>query len=170
MQGFSYDFNLKNQLDILFPYPHYICIHINMNMYLYTYHSHLSPDEQQRAVQKRAAFMLGLGTFLVILISDPMVKIICIVGYFMCIYVSEDVDVYTYIAISKYTYLYARIWNFSDYYDLSPYGRTMHMYFLFTCILYSLICMYCVYMFCVYMYCVYMYCVYISLLFYSSST
>jgi hypothetical protein len=42
--------------------------------------SHLSPDEQQRAIKKRAAFMLGLGTLLVVLISDPMVSVLSEIG------------------------------------------------------------------------------------------
>lgn len=35
----------------------------------------LSPDEQQAAIKKKAFIMLGLGTFLVMLFSDPMVDV-----------------------------------------------------------------------------------------------
>lgn len=42
--------------------------------------SHLAPEEQQRRIKYRAAFMLGLGTLLVVLISDPMVSVLSEVG------------------------------------------------------------------------------------------
>lgn len=41
---------------------------------------HLSPDEQQRRVKMRAGWMLGLGTLLVLIISDPMVDVMSEVG------------------------------------------------------------------------------------------
>ena len=37
--------------------------------------THLSPDEQQAAIKKKAFIMLGMGTFLVMLFSDPMVDV-----------------------------------------------------------------------------------------------
>ena len=42
--------------------------------------SHLAPEEQQRRIKYRAAFMLGLGTLIVIIISDPMVSVLSEVG------------------------------------------------------------------------------------------
>ena len=42
--------------------------------------SHLAPEEQQTRIKHRAAFMLGLGTLLVVLISDPMVSVLSEVG------------------------------------------------------------------------------------------
>ena len=42
--------------------------------------SHLAPEEQQRRIKHRAAFMLGLGTLIVIIISDPMVSVLSEVG------------------------------------------------------------------------------------------
>ena len=36
---------------------------------------HLSPDEQQKRIKFRAAYMMGLGTLLVLLISDQMVQV-----------------------------------------------------------------------------------------------
>ena len=41
---------------------------------------HLAPEEQQKRIKYRAAFMLGLGTLIVILISDPMVSVLSEVG------------------------------------------------------------------------------------------
>jgi hypothetical protein len=35
---------------------------------------HLSPERQQRAIKLRALWMLSLGTFVVLLFSDPMVR------------------------------------------------------------------------------------------------
>jgi len=40
----------------------------------------LSPAEQQSAVSFRAAWMLGLGTALVVLFSDPMVDVLSELG------------------------------------------------------------------------------------------
>jgi len=37
--------------------------------------ANLSPDEQQRAIKKKAFFMLAVGTSLVLLFSDPMVDV-----------------------------------------------------------------------------------------------
>lgn len=37
--------------------------------------THLTPDEQQAAIKRKAFFMLALGTFLVMLFSDPMVDV-----------------------------------------------------------------------------------------------
>ena len=42
--------------------------------------THLAPEEQQKRIKYRAAFMLGLGTLLVVLISDPMVSVLSEVG------------------------------------------------------------------------------------------
>lgn len=38
--------------------------------------AHLSPEEQEAAVKKKAFIMLGIGTFLVVLFSDPMVDVL----------------------------------------------------------------------------------------------
>ena len=35
---------------------------------------HLSPEAQQKAILRRACGMMGLGTILVLLFSDPMVR------------------------------------------------------------------------------------------------
>ena len=42
--------------------------------------SDLSPDEQQRRIKQRAAWMLGLGTAIVLLFSDPMVTCLNEIG------------------------------------------------------------------------------------------
>merc|ERR1711916_283735 len=36
----------------------------------------LSPEEQQRRIKLRSAYLMGLGTFLVLLFSDPMVDVL----------------------------------------------------------------------------------------------
>ena len=41
---------------------------------------HLSPAEQQRAIKLRSAYMMGLGTVIVVLISDPMVAVLSEIG------------------------------------------------------------------------------------------
>eukprot|EP00045_Choanoeca_perplexa_P016259 m.217961 g.217961 ORF g.217961 m.217961 type:complete len:581 (-) comp17210_c1_seq2:101-1843(-) len=41
---------------------------------------HLSPEAQQRAILKRACWMMGLGTVLVLLFSDPMVDVLDDIG------------------------------------------------------------------------------------------
>lgn len=41
---------------------------------------HLSPEEQQAAVKKRAGVMLAMGTVLVVLFSDPMVDVLSELG------------------------------------------------------------------------------------------
>ena len=42
--------------------------------------AHLSPEEQQRQLKLRAAWILGVGTFLVCLFSDPMVDVLDQIG------------------------------------------------------------------------------------------
>lgn len=40
----------------------------------------LSPEEQQSRIKKRAAFMMGMGTLIVLLVSDPMVDVMSEIG------------------------------------------------------------------------------------------
>jgi hypothetical protein len=42
--------------------------------------AHLSPEEQQYRVKLRAAYMMGLGTLLVVIFSDPMVEVLNEIG------------------------------------------------------------------------------------------
>ena len=42
--------------------------------------AHLSPEEQQRQLKLRAAWILGVGTLLVCLFSDPMVDVLDQIG------------------------------------------------------------------------------------------
>ncbi len=42
----------------------------------------LSPEEQQKAVQFKAAWMMGLGTVILVFISDPMVDVLSELGEF----------------------------------------------------------------------------------------
>lgn len=42
--------------------------------------AHLSPEEQQRQLKLRAAWILGMGTLLVCLFSDPMVDVLDQIG------------------------------------------------------------------------------------------
>jgi len=37
---------------------------------------HLSPSEQQRRIKRRAAYMLGVGTIVILFFSDPMVSVL----------------------------------------------------------------------------------------------
>jgi len=41
---------------------------------------HLSPDEQQSMIKRRAFKMMGLGTLMVVIFSDPMVDVLANVG------------------------------------------------------------------------------------------
>jgi len=41
---------------------------------------HLSPSEQQRRIKLRAAYMLGVGTIVILFFSDPMVNALAELG------------------------------------------------------------------------------------------
>lgn len=41
---------------------------------------HLTPAEQQTLIKRRSAYMMGLGTIIVVIISDPMVDVLSEIG------------------------------------------------------------------------------------------